>query len=178
MEYRYHQGNLLDNIYLINNITKSDLEIDRFDNINYHESLFDFKDKLLSLKDKKLAVAHSTSELLADLLDLSVMYVDNYKEILYDLTEIYYEYNKYMFDNGNDIDIEDEHILKSIDNDLNTFLVQIEGNEKVLEKLSNAFYKYISLTNLDKDKIKHYYDNLCKNGKVKVFNKKKRGSNT
>ena len=22
-----------------------------------------------------------------------------------------------------------------------------------------------------------YYDNLCKNGKVKVFNKKKRGSN-
>lgn len=137
-----------------------------------------YRENLLSLKDKKLAVAHSTSELLADLLDLSVMYVDNYKEILYDLTEIYYEYNKYMFDNENDIDIEDEHILKSIDNDLNTFLVQIEGNEKVLEKLSNSFYKYISLANLDKDKIKHYYDNLCKNGKVKVFNKKKRGSNT
>lgn len=56
MEYRYHQGNLLDNIYLINNITKSDLEIDRFDNINYHESLFDFKDKLLSLKDKHILI--------------------------------------------------------------------------------------------------------------------------
>lgn len=137
-----------------------------------------YREKLLSIKDKKLAVAHSTSKLLADLLDLSVMYVDNYKEILYDLTEIYYEYNKYMFDNENDIDIEDRHILKYIDNDLNAFLVQIEGNEKVLEKLSNSFYKYISLANLDKDKIKHYYDNLCKNGKVKVFNKKKRGSNT
>lgn len=137
-----------------------------------------YRENLLSIKDKKLAVAHSTSELLADLLDLSVMYVDNYKEILYDLTEIYYEYNKYMFDNENDIDIEDRHILKYIDNDLNAFLVQIEGNEKVLEKLSNSFYKYISLANLDKDKIKHYYDNLCKNGKVKVFNKKKRGSNT
>lgn len=131
-----------------------------------------YRENLLSIKDKKLAVAHSTSELLADLLDLSVMYVDNYKEILYDLTEIYYEYNKYMFDNENDIDIEDRHILKYIDNDLNAFLVQIEGNEKVLEKLSNSFYKYISLANLDKDKIKHYYDNLCKNGKVKVFNKK------
>ena len=56
MEYRYHQGNLLDNIYLINNITKSDLEIDRFDNINYHESLFDFKDKLLTLKDKHILI--------------------------------------------------------------------------------------------------------------------------
>ena len=135
-------------------------------------------EKLLSIKDKKLAVAHSTSELLADLRTLRDICIDNYKEILYDLTEIYYEYNKYMFDNENDIDIEDRYILKYIDNDLNTFLVQIEGNEKVLEKLSNSFYKYISLANLDKDKIKHYYDNLCKNGKVKVFNKKKRGSNT
>lgn len=135
-------------------------------------------EKLLSIKDKKLAVAHSTSELLADLRTLRDICIDNYKEILYDLTEIYYEYNKYMFDNENDIDIEDRHILKYIDNNLNAFLVQIEGNEKVLEKLSNSFYKYISLANLDKDKIKHYYDNLCKNGKVKVFNKKKRGSNT
>lgn len=136
-----------------------------------------YREKLLSIKDKKLAVAHSTSELLADLRTLRDICIDNYKEILYDLTEIYYEYNKYMFDNENDIDIEDRHILKYIDNDLNAFLVQIEGNEKVLEKLSNSFYKYISLANLDKDKIKHYYDNLCKNGKVKVFNKKKQGSN-
>lgn len=134
-----------------------------------------YRKNLLSIKDKKLAVAHSTSELLADLRTLRDICIDNYKEILYDLTEIYYEYNKYMFDNENDIDIEDRHILKYIDNDLNAFLVQIEGNEKVLEKLSNSFYKYISLANLDKDKIKHYYDNLCKNGKVKVFNKKKRG---
>lgn len=137
-----------------------------------------YRENLLSIKDNKLAVAHSTSELLADLRTLRDICIDNYKEILYDLTEIYYEYNKYMFDNENDIDIEDRHILKYIDSDLNTFLVQIEGNEKVLEKLSNSFYKYISLANLDKDKIKHYYDNLCKNGKVKVFNKKKRGSNT
>lgn len=56
MEYRYHQGNLLDNIYLINNIQKSDLEIDRFDNIYYHQSLFDFKDKLLSIKDKQVLI--------------------------------------------------------------------------------------------------------------------------
>lgn len=137
-----------------------------------------YRKNLLSIKDKKLAVAHSTLELLADLRTLRDICIDNYKEILYDLTEIYYEYNKYMFDNENDIDIEDRHILKYIDNNLNAFLVQIEGNEKVLEKLSNSFYKYISLANLDKDKIKHYYDNLCKNGKVKVFNKKKRGSNT
>ena len=56
MEYRYHKGNILDNIYLINNITKSDLEIDRFDNMDYHESLLDFKNKLLSIKDKHVLI--------------------------------------------------------------------------------------------------------------------------
>lgn len=137
-----------------------------------------YRENLLSIKDKKISVAHSTLDLKEDLRTLSEINIENYKDMLYDLTEIYYEYNKYMFDNENDIDIEDRHILKYIDNDLNTFLIQIEENEKVLEKLSNSFYKYISLTNLDKDKIKNYYDNLCKNGKAKVFNKKKQGSNS
>lgn len=154
-----------------------------FDKLSYARD-YDLEDakliyieNLLSIKDKKISVAHSTLNLKEDLRTLSEINIDNYKDMLYDLTKVYYEYNKYLFDNDVKLDIEDEHILKSIDNDLNTFLVQIEGNEKVLEKLSNSFYKYISLTNLDKDKIKNYYDNLCKNGKAKVFNKKKRGSN-
>lgn len=137
-----------------------------------------YRENLLSIKDKKLAVAHSTSELLADLLDLSVMHVDNYRGILYDLTKVYYEYNKYLFDNDVKLDIEDEHILKSIDDDLDTFLVQIEGNDEVLERISNTFYKFISSSALNKDKMKKHYENLCIEGKAKVFNKKKRGSNS
>lgn len=137
-----------------------------------------YRENLLSLKDKKLAVAHSTSELLADLLDLSVMHVDNYRGILYDLTKVYYEYNKYLFDNDVKLDIEDEHILKSLDDDLDTFLVQIEGNDEVLERISNTFYKFVSSSALNKDKMKKHYENLCIEGKAKVFNKKKRGSNS
>lgn len=137
-----------------------------------------YRENLLSIKDKKLAVAHSTSELLADLLDLSVMHVDNYRGILYDLTKVYYEYNKYLFDNDVKLDIEDEHILKSIDDDLDTFLVQIEGNDEVLERISNTFYKFVSSSALNKDKMKKHYENLCIEGKAKVFNKKKRGSNS
>ena len=120
-----------------------------------------YREKLLSIKDKKLAVAHSTSELLADLLDLSVMYVDNYKDMLYDLTEIYYEYNKYMFDNENDIDIEDEHILKSIDDDLDGFLNMVEEKSEILEIVCNSFYKFVSSSTLTKDKMKKHYENLC-----------------
>ena len=137
-----------------------------------------YRENLLSLKDKKLAVAHSTSELLADLLDLSVMHVDNYRGILYDLTKVYYEYNKYLFDTDVKLDIEDEHILKSIDDNLDTFLVQIEGNDEVLERISNTFYKFVSSSALNKDKMKKHYENLCIEGKAKVFNKKKRGSNS
>lgn len=137
-----------------------------------------YRENLLSLKDKKLAVAHSTSELLADLLDLSVMHVDNYRGILYDLAKVYYEYNKYLFDNDVKLDIEDEHILKSIDDDLDAFLVQIEENDEVLERISNTFYKFVSSSTLTKDKMKKHYENLCNEGKAKVFNKKKRGSNS
>lgn len=137
-----------------------------------------YRENLLSLKDKKLAVAHSTSELLADLLDLSVMHVDNYRGILCDLTKVYYEYNKYLFDNDVKLDIEDEHILKSIDDDLDAFLVQIEENDAVLERISNTFYKFVSSSALNKDKMKKHYENLCIEGKAKVFNKKKRGSNS
>lgn len=137
-----------------------------------------YKENLLSINDKKLAVAHSTSELLADLLDLSVMYTDNYKDMLYDLTKVYYEYNKYLIDNDVKLDIKDECILDSIDDDLDGFLNRVEEKSEILEIVCNSFYKFASSSILTKDKMKKHYDNLCKNGKVKVFNKKKRGSNT
>ncbi len=136
-----------------------------------------YSENLSFLKDKKLAVAYSTPELLADLLDLSVIHMDNYKDILYELIKVYYKYNKYLFDNDVKLDIEDEHILKSIDNDLDSFLVQIEENGEGLERISNTFYKFISSSTLTKDKTKKYYENLCSEGKAKVFKKKKRGSN-
>ena len=137
-----------------------------------------YKENLLSINDKKLAVAHSTSELLADLLDLSVMYTDNYKDMLYDLTKVYYEYNKYLFDNDVKLDIKDECILDSIDDDLDGFLNRVEEKSEILEIVCNSFYKFVSSSTLTKDKMKKHYENLCNEGKAKVFNKKKRGSNS
>lgn len=141
------------------------------------DALLIYQENLLSYKDKKISVAISTNNLVADLLDLSVIYPDNYKDILFDLTKVYYEYNKYLFDNNVQIEIEDEHILKSIDKNLDDFLVQIENNSNVIERISNCFYKYVSSSSLDKDKIKRHYENLSKEGKAKVFNKKNRGAN-
>ncbi len=154
-----------------------------FDKISYNRN-FDLNDagdiyinELLSIKDRKLAVANATGALQADLLDLSVMYPNNYEDILYDLAKIYYEYNRYLFDKENKIDTLDDNMLKSIDKNLDDFLMRMKDDEEVLERVVNTFYEYVSFGNLDKDKIKVYYENLCKEGKAKVFSKKKRGSN-
>ena len=55
--------------------------------------------------------------------------------------------------------------------------MRLKDDEEVLERVVNTFYEYVSFGNLDKNKIKDYYENLCKEGKAKVFSKKKRGSN-
>ena len=56
MGYIYHNGNLLENIYAINNINENDLTIDHFNNIEYDECFLDFKNKLLKLKDKHILI--------------------------------------------------------------------------------------------------------------------------
>lgn len=167
-------GNVFDNFLITNYV---------FDKMSYNRN-FDLNDafdiyinELISIKDRKLAVANATGALQADLLDLSVMYPKNYEDMLYDLSKIYYEYNKYLFDKENKSDALDDNMLKSIDKNLDDFLMRLKDDEEVLERVVNTFYEYVSFGNLDKDKIKIYYENLCKEGKAKVFGKKKRGSN-
>ena len=167
-------GNVFDNFLITNYV---------FDKMSYNRN-FDLNDafdiyinELISIKDRKLAVANATGALQADLLDLSVMYPKNYEDMLYDLAKIYYEYNKYLFDKENKSDALDDNMLKSIDKNLDDFLMRLKDDEEVLERVVNTFYEYVSFGNLDKDKIKVYYENLCKEGKAKVFSKKKRGSN-
>lgn len=167
-------GNVFDNFLITNYV---------FDKMSYNRN-FDLNDafdiyinELISIKDRKLAVANATGALQADLLDLSVMYPKNYEDMLYDLAKIYYEYKKYLFDKENKSDALDDNMLKSIDKNLDDFLMRLKDDEEVLERVVNTFYEYVSFGNLDKDKIKVYYENLCKEGKAKVFSKKKRGSN-
>lgn len=146
-------------------------------NFDLNDAFDIYINELISIKDRKLAVANATGALQADLLDLSVMYPKNYEDMLYDLAKIYYEYNKYLFDKENKSDALDDNMLKSIDKNLDDFLMRLKDDEEVLERVVNTFYEYVSFGNLDKDKIKVYYENLCKEGKAKVFSKKKRGSN-
>ncbi|MCI5732487.1 MAG: hypothetical protein MR296_00375 [Tenericutes bacterium] len=67
-------------------------------------------------------------------------------------------------------------MLKKIEENLNAFF-NAKNIDDILYILCLDFYKYLYSSNLDKDKIDIYYENMKKRGKVKLFSNKKRGSN-
>ena len=57
MKYNFHNGNLKEELFKINGIDESSLDISRFDNYKKdEESILCFKEKLLSLKDSKFLI--------------------------------------------------------------------------------------------------------------------------
>ena len=100
----------------------------------------------------------------------------NYKDMFYKVLEIYYKYNKYLIIINEVISLENELLLKKIEENLNAFF-NAKNIDDILYILCLDFYKYLYSSNLDKDKIDIYYENMKKRGKVKLFSNKKRGSN-
>ncbi len=135
-----------------------------------------YKKNLDSYKNKNLALIRSASDLLIDLLDLSFSDFKNYKEILYKVLETYYKYNKYLISINEVISFQSELMLKKIEENTNAFF-NVKNIDDILYILCLDFYKYLYSSNLDKDKIDIYYENMKKRGKVKLFGGKKRGSN-
>lgn len=159
----------LSNIYLFDKISYAK----PFDMNEVHSI---YKKNLDSFKDKNLALIRSASDLSIDLLDLSCYDSKNYKDMFYKVLEIYYKYNKYLISIDEVISLENELLLKKIEENLNAFF-NAKNIDDILYILCLDFYKYLYSSNLDKDKIDIYYENMKKRGKVKLFSNKKRGSN-
>ncbi len=135
-----------------------------------------YKKNLDSYKNKNLALIRYASDLSIDLLDLSFSDFKNYKEILYKVLETYYKYNKYLISINEVISFQSELMLKKIEENTNAFF-NVKNIDDILYILCLDFYKYLYSSNLDKDKIDIYYENMKKRSKVKLFGGKKRGSN-
>lgn len=159
----------LSNIYLFDKISYAK----PFDMNEVHSI---YKKNLDSFKDKNLVIIRSASDLSIDLLDLSYYDSKNYKDMFYKVLEIYYKYNKYLISINEVISLENELLLKKIEENLNAFF-NAKNIDDILYILCLDFYKYLYSSNLDKDKIDIYYENMKKRGKVKLFSNKKRGSN-
>lgn len=159
----------LSNIYLFDKISYAK----PFDMNEVHSI---YKKNLDSFKDKNLVLIRSANDLSIDLLDLSYYDSKNYKDMFYKVLEIYYKYNKYLISINEVISLENELLLKKIEENLNAFF-NAKNIDDILYILCLDFYKYLYSSNLDKDKIDIYYENMKKRGKVKLFSNKKRGSN-
>lgn len=160
----------LSNIYLFDKISYAK----PFDMNEVHSI---YKKNLDSFKDKNLVLIRSANDLSIDLLDLSYYDSKNYKDMFYKVLEIYYKYNKYLISINEVISLENELLLKKIEENLNAFF-NAKNIDDILYILCLDFYKYLYSSNLDKDKIDIYYENMKKRGKVKLFSNKKRGSNS
>lgn len=60
-----------------------------------------------------------------------------------------------------------------MEKDLNGFLLNIKNNYNDLQTIVNYYYKFIALSQTQKEKVVSSFDELDKKGKIKIFGKNK-----
>ena len=146
-------------------------------NYNVDDAYNLYKEEYLNVKDKKIAIARATKNLKLDLMDLEIFDKNNYNEIMYDISKIFYEYNKYLFDNNLKSNKENINIISMMESNLDNYFKMLNENVVLVEMVINSFYEYLSLNKNIKQDIDLYFKNLEDKGKVKIFNKKNKNSN-
>lgn len=146
-------------------------------NYNVDDAYNLYKGEYLNVKDKKIAIARATKNLKLDLMDLEIFDKNNYNEIMYDISKIFYEYNKYLFDNNLKSNKENINIISMMESNLDNYFKILNENVVLVEMVINSFYEYLSLNKNIKQDIDLYFKNLEDKGNVKIFNKKNKNSN-
>lgn len=146
-------------------------DYDVFDAIKLYDEIY------IDVRDKKIAAAEATACLGADLLDLNILDKKNYDSIIYELSKIFYEYNKYLFDQNLEFERENEEIIILMEKNLDDFLNKVKDDYLLREKIICSFYEYVSCDKTKKQDILSYFDELDNAGKVKIFSKKNKNSN-
>lgn len=146
-------------------------DYDMFDAIKLYDEIY------IDVRDKKIAASEATACLGADLLDLNILDKKNYDSIIYELSKIFYEYNKYLFDQNYEFERENEEIIILMEKNLDDFLNKVKDDYLLREKIICSFYEYVSCDKTKKQDILSYFDELDNAGKVKIFSKKNKNSN-
>lgn len=143
-------------------------------------SLYDayliYENNLISEKDRKIAIALSVNDLKYDLLDLEALYENNYDDIIYDICDICYKYNRYKIDFENLKDDDCISMVNDIEKDFDLFLFNVKQDSEKQEKVLSSFYEYVSCNEFEKQRVQIHFKELLDKGKVKKFNKKNKNS--
>ncbi len=135
-----------------------------------------YEQNLIDEKDKKIAIAKSVGDLRFDLNDLDVLDNENYNNVIYDICDVYYRYNKYKMDCNGETSTEVTSIINDMENDLDGLLFIVKNDSNVQDIVLSSFYEYVSASEIDKRRVQNHYKELVDNGKVKIFNKKNKNS--
>ena len=158
-----------------NNILLDVVEFNR--NYDIKDMIDLYKEAYYDSQDEKIAIAYATRYLITDLEDLQLIDEKNYNDIIYELSRLFYEYNKYLFDKENNINEENKKIIIMMENDLDNCLKEVKKDYKIREIIVNSFYNFINCNITKKEEILSYFDKLVESGKVKIFRKKNKNSN-
>ena len=135
-----------------------------------------YEQNLIDEKDKKIAIAKSVGDLRFDLNDLDVLDNENYNNVIYDICDVYYRYNKYKMDCNGETSTEVTSIINDMENNLDGLLFIVKNDSNVQDIVLSSFYEYVSASEIDKRRVQTHYKELVDNGKVKIFNKKNKNS--
>lgn len=157
-------------VYLLD-IFEFNRDYDIFDAIKLYDEIY------IDVMDKKIAAAKATACLDADLLDLNILDKKNYDSMIYELAQIFYEYNKYLFDQNLEFEKENEEMIILMEKNLDNFLNKVKDDFGLREKIICSFYEYVSCDKSKKQDVLSYFNELDNAGKVKIFSKKNKNSN-
>ena len=169
---------------MIENLSKNNM-YSYFLNKNYILDVLDYKrkyelsdacsfyyDALEEEKDKKMSIAQATDLLCDDLIMLYSYNEDEYRDIFYKISELFYKNFKYKKFIGKCILDEEVSVVNLMESDFDKYLKYSSDNLKIREIVINGFYEFVSLNDVQKQNIIDYYNGLEGGHKSKSFIKK------
>ena len=131
-----------------------------------------YYDALEDERDKKISIAQAADLLCDDLIMLYSYNEDEYRDIFYKISEVFYKNFKYKRFIGKDILDEEVNIINLMETNFDKYLKYSSDNLKIREIVINGFYEFVSLNDVQKQNIIDYYNELEGGNKSKNFIKK------
>ena len=132
-----------------------------FYNVKYNPSYImdEYYKRLNKTGNKKIAFEDSIYFGVEFLARLEQEDYDNYCDVFNDISNIYYEYNKYLLKKGIKIDDNELDLLNMYEKDPTELLGFSTGNIKLLKYIVKDYMEYSLLSDKEKQKIKYVNEN-------------------
>lgn len=106
-----------------------------------------------------VSIKKTQEKVIYDMSSLSLDDFKNYKEVLLNLIETYYKYNKYYIDNGATPRPEVKQMMEKIEKNVASFPTISIDNAFILNELTESFIIFNICPNEERNRINHYYEN-------------------